>query len=215
MKFQASYDADLGETRIDITTNCYTDALPMLSTIIFRQQEIDLKSQALPLACAILTAKYCGDSFEFVGTKIGNDYAEAIRMILGEHVNITSVDGHHRTISTGEFDIVCEKARADGRAPIAVRPKDTTALARIDWSADFVTPQARSSSQHAFGAYHTNAEFFADKTTVSIALALLHGRDRLRNLYVERAGDTPVANLNKISSSLNAVSVGLELLEAA
>jgi hypothetical protein len=215
MRYEAQFDPALGETRVTLTSNCYTDALPMLQTIIFRQDEFDLKSQALPLACAILTAAYCGDQFEFVGTKIGNDYAEAIRMVLGDHVHIAGVDGHHRTISTGEVDMLVEKARANGRAPAPQRPQDTTPMARIDWSADFVAQDSRSSALHAFGQVHTNAEFFADPTTVSIALALLAGRDKLRNIYVEHPGSESRIDLYKLSSSLNAVSVGVELLEAA
>ncbi|WIJ24027.1 hypothetical protein [Devosia sp. RR2S18] len=214
MRYTATYDAALGETCVELTSNCYTDALPLLSTIIFRKQEVDLKSQSLALACAILTARYCGEVFEFDGIKIGGDYAEAIRMVLRPGVNINGVDGHFRTISTGDVDIVCEKARADGHAPIANRLRDTVPLTRVDWSGDFVARSTRSSTNHAFGQMHTNAEFFADQATVSTALALLHGRDRVRNIYVE-CPSNDATDLKPIASSLSTVAIGLELLRGA
>lgn len=215
MRYQATHNPALGEIRVEMTSNCYTDALPLVSTLIFRQAEFDLKSQSLALACAILTADYCGEVFEFVDMKIGGDYAEAIRMVLRPGVNINGVDGHYRTISTGDLDVVCEKARADGRAPMARRPQDTVPLTRLDWSGDFVARGTRNSSNHAFGQLHTNAELFVSPATVSIVLGLLQGRDRVRNIYVERPANDERIDLNKISSALNAVAIGVELLEAA
>lgn len=215
MKFEASYDPVLGETRVELASNCYTDALPMLPVIIFRQQDIDLKSQSLPLAVAILTARYCGEVFEFAGTKIGVDYADAIRMVLREGANINNVDGHFRTISTGEVDVVCEKARGDRGTPVVPRLPDTIPLTRLDWSGDFVFPETRSSALHAFGQVHTNAEFFADQTRVSIALGLLYGRDRVRNLYVEGPAEDGVGELGGIGAALATVAVDLCLLDLA
>lgn len=212
MRYQASYDDVLGETHVQLSSNCYTDAFPLLQTIVFRKQEIDLQSQSLPLACAILTARYCGEVFEFSGAKIGNDYAETIRRIIGPNTNVTSVDGHHRTISSGELDILSERARADQRAEPMQRSRDNTAFTRIDWSGDFVSTDTRNSQHYAFGAYHTNAEFFASGAHVSIAIGLLHGRDRCRNLFVATDKDSSVAELRALGDALRCVSVSLEPL---
>ena len=214
MKAEASFDPVLGETRVALTSNCYTDALPMLPAIILRQEEIDLGSQSLALATALLIADHCGEVFEFAGMRIGADYADAMRMILRPGVNINAVDGHVRTISTGEIDLVCNKARADRSAPAPPRLPDAVPLMRLDWSGDFVFPETRSSAQHAFGQVHTNAQFFADETRVSIALGLLHGRDRIRNLYVQSGGENKPVDLDRIGAALALVAVELCLLEA-
>jgi len=212
MKAEARYDEVLGETRVDVASNCYTDTLPLLPAILFRQGEFDLKSQSLPLAVAILTAPYCGEVFEFAGMKIGADYADAIRLLLRPGANINTVDGHHRTISTGELDLVCDKARIDRSAPIVPRLADAVPVIRLDWSGDFVFPETRSSALHAFGQVHTNAEIFADETRVSIALGLLYGRDRIRNLYVQPRAPEGLDGFDRIGTALARVGVELCLL---
>lgn len=215
MRYTATYNAALGETCVELTSNCYTDAFPLLSRIIFRQQEIDLKSQSLALACAILTAPFCGEVFDFDGIKIGGDYAEAIRMVLRPGTNINGVDGGFRTISAGEVDVICNKARSEFGGSLVRHQRDTVPLICLTWSCDFVSPVTRTSASFAFGQIHTNAQFFADEATVSIALALLQGRDRLRNIHIEQfdASDSP--NLPVVANSLATVAIGLDCLHAA
>ena len=146
MKYQIAVDNALGETRITMSSNNYTDALPLVGTLILRKQDIDTKSQGLPLALALLTASYCGDTFEIEGMRIGNDYAEAIRRVIGRDVQVMGVDGMQRKISTGEVDIQVEKASAVTRSNPAERPDDNVPLARLDWSGDPVDTASRNST---------------------------------------------------------------------
>jgi hypothetical protein len=211
MRYQAVIDEALGETRIELSSNCYTDAFPMVRSILFRKQDIDLKSQSLPLACAILTSKYCGDHFEFVGMRIGNDYADAIRSVLGPSTNIAGVDGHQRAIAVGEVDIFSARATLDRHEP-PQRPGDTVAYSETTWSGDFVSRDTRNSAGHVTGAYWTNAELFADEDTVSVAVALIHGRDRCRTVYVPGRSGGAASRMEPIQDALFAVSVGLEIV---
>lgn len=181
MHYKASYDATLGETQVDLTSNNYSDAWPMLRRLVFRKMPIDLAAQCLPLAVAILTRSYCGDVFDFAGIKIGSDYADAIRTLLGPQANIVNVDGFNRTFSTAEVDIMVDRA---GKAANPPQHSGTAPLARIDWSGDFVDANTRSSAGFAFGAVQTNAAFFADPFSVSVAVGLLFGRDRCGKLLV-------------------------------
>lgn len=213
MKYQVNSDPALGETRVVMTSNCYTDAFPLVNTLIFRKQEIDDRSQSLPLAVALLTAKYCGDVFEFEGIRIGNDYADAIRRVIGHDVKVSGVDGMLRKISSGEIDIQCEKASSKVRTPAAQRPEDAIPLTRIDWSGDPVDRSLRNSSQSAQGAIHTNAALVADETMVSIAVAMLHGRDAVRTIYVPAPDDE--AALASISRALRPVSISVVGVDAA
>jgi hypothetical protein len=211
MRYQAVVDEALGETRIELSSNCYTDAYPLVRSIVFRKQDIDTKAQSLPLACAILTAGYCGDHFEFVGMRIGNDYADAIRTLLGPSTNIAGVDGHLRALAVGEVDIFAERATLERHAP-AQRPGDTVAYSETTWSGDFVSKDTRSSSGHVTGSYFTNAELFADEDSVSIAVALLHGRDRCRTVYVPNRSGRSADRFEPVQDALFAVSVGLEIV---
>lgn len=181
MHYKASYSDNLGETNIELTSNTYADAWPMLRRIIFRKLPIDLNAQCLPLATAVLTRSYCGDVFEFAGIKIGSDYSEAIRTLLSPQANIVSVDGFNRTFSTGELDVMVSCAGKESPPPTQT---SGAPLARIDWSGDFVDPATRSSAGFAFGSVQTNAAFFADPFSVSIAVGLLFGRDRCGHLFV-------------------------------
>jgi hypothetical protein len=60
-----------------------------------------------------------------------------------------------------------------------------------------------------FGTIQTNAGFFADATRVSIALGLLVGRDRCRNLYVTAETDD---GLDDLARALQVIGVTLVLL---
>jgi hypothetical protein len=210
MRYAITLDAELGETRIELASSSYADAMPLLSQLNFRRQDIDLESQSVALALAVLTSRYCGDHFELTGARIGGDYAEAIRMVLGPNTNVAGVDGLNRTISVGETDLVVERAVADGGSFLPDRPVDPTPIARFDWSGDFVDSARRSSDNYALGAVHTNAELLADRGTVSVALGLLLGRDRIRTLYVS---PTP-ERFEELRDALAIVSIGLEALPA-
>jgi len=205
MKFTIETNEPLGETRVVMTSNCYTDAFPLVNSIILRKQDIDTKQQILPVAVALLVANYCGEVFEFEGIRIGNDHADAIRRIIGRDVSVLNVDGMQRTVSTGEIDIQCEKAT--GRMPVreALRPDDTTPFLKLDWSGDPVSIYSRNSWNSAQGMIHTNAALFADDVTVSVAMALIYGRGAVRTIHVAE-GETGIDHLNAVLRPI-AVSV--------
>lgn len=210
MRYAVTLDSELGETRVELASSSYADAMPLLRQLNFRRQDIDLESQSVALALAVLTSRYCGDHFELTGARIGSDYAEAIRIVLGSSTNVVGVDGLHRAISVGETDLVVERAAADGGSFLPDRPADPTPIVRFDWSGDFVDGARRTSDNYALGAVHTNAELFADRGTVSVALGLLLGRDRVRTLYVSPAPE----RYKELRDALSVVSIGLEALPA-
>jgi hypothetical protein len=213
MRCSASVNADLGETAVLLASNCYTDSMPLLQRIVFRKQPICTTSQSFPLAAALLIAGYCGEHFEFTDTKIGNDYAEAIRLVLGANTNISTVNAHHRTLSTRELDIFSSKSEfglADGFRQNAL---SDAPLSKVNWSGDFVDPRLQSSRGHHVGMYFTNANYFADNTTVSVALALIHGLDRLRIIYVPAPARTASDWHVKIAEALQIVSISLEYVK--
>jgi len=207
MHYKASYNETLGETHIDLTSNNYSDAWPMLRRLVFRKMPIDLGAQCLPLATAILTRSYCGDVFDFGGIRVGSDYADAIRTLLPQ-ANIVHVDGFNRTFSTAEVDVIVNRA---GKTPASPQHAGNAPLARVDWSGDFVNAESRSSRGFAFGAVQTNAAFFADPFSVSVAVGLLFGRDRCGNLYVSH----PPADrrlYETIREALRTVGITLEAM---
>jgi hypothetical protein len=206
MQYKASYFELLGETRIDLVSNAYSDAWPMLRRLTFRKMPIDLEAQCLPLATAILTRNYCGDVFEFAGVKIGSDYADAIRALLSPQTNVVNVDGFNRTFSTAEVDIVVNRA---GKAATLPPNGGAAPLARVDWSGDFVDQQTRSSANFAFGAMQTNALYFADPFSVSVAVGLLFGRDRCGTLFVSPAA-TDRKQYEAVREALRIIGITLE-----
>jgi hypothetical protein len=213
MRFTATTDATIGETRIDFVSNCYSDAFPLLRYISFRKQDLDLKSQSLPLACAILAAPYCGDIFEFTGLKIGTEYAEAIREILGGRTAVMNIDGLHRTISAGEVDVVSECASDISCYSETLRLSGSVPVTRVDWSGDFVDRKSQRSTGFAFGTYQTNAEYFVDRTAVSVAIALLHARDKGRNIYVPVRSPEEGRAMRPLQRALRIVGLLLQVVE--
>lgn len=213
MRYAVSSESNPGETLIDLASNSYTDSFPLLRRLIFRKLEIDINRQMVPLACAVLTADHCGEQFEFSGITVGGEFAEAIRCMIGNAVNVVNADPLNRTLSTGEVDIACRRARLESGGPPLPRMPDAVPVERIDWSGDFVDRSSRNSAGFCFGACHTNAHIIADEAQVSIAVALLHARDRCRNLYVPVPSGANRAMLVRIRDALRIVSVNLELLE--
>lgn len=213
MQFVGSFDATLGETHIEIASNCDTDSLPLLRRLQFRGPGVDLAARSLPLALAILTRDYCGDQFELQGHKISSDYAQAIMRVLGRPVGIANVDGATRTISTGEIDVHARRV-SDPVPEFTLRP-DAIPFEAIDWAGDFVDPATRRSSGFAFGRYHTNAAYFAEQTLVSIAIGLIHGRDNLRRMTVPLPPGKNRSDYEPIIAGLRITGVTLELDEMA
>ncbi len=213
MRCWASVNADFGETAVVLASNCYTDLMPLLQRIIFRKQPICTTTQSFPLASALLIAGYCGEHFEFADTKIGNDYAEAIRLVLGTNTNISTVNAYHRSLSTRELDIFSSKPEVGLANDSRQNVLSDVPLSKVNWSGDFVNTRLQSSRGHHVGMYFTNAEYFADSTTVSIALALIHGLDRTRIIYVPAPARTASDWHRKIADALQIVSISLEYVD--
>lgn len=213
MRYAANYNEQLAETCIELASNCYTDSFPLLRRLLFRKMPVDLSCQSVALACAILTTRYCGDHFEYAGVRIGSDYAEAIRQIVDQNLNLSSVDGQARRLSSGEIDVLCDNAAAE-RKPLAIsRLDDAVPLTTVTWSGDFVDAQTRSSKGFTFGMCHTNAGYFASELEVSVAVALLFGRDKARQIYVR--GSTAPDRVQRLREALRTVAIRLEVLEPA
>lgn len=212
MKYIATKDEKLAEVRIELSGNCYTDSTPLLPRMVFRKAPVDVSSQSLALAAAILTRTYCGEQFEFVGAKIGNDYAEAIRSVIGRDVNIGNVDGFHRKLSTAELDIIADEATSYRKSPPKLSNLDSLPLTVVTWSGDFVDVTTKSSQEFTFGTYFTNAPLFASKELVNIAIGLIHGRDKCRRLFVRDSEEGPRFEvLAQIKEALRMVSIDLVL----
>lgn len=209
MRFSLAKSPELGETEVSLSSSCYTDSLPLLRRLIFRKQPIDTNTQGFALATAILLAGYCGEHFEFSDKVIGMDYGEAIRLILGTNTHIASVNGHQRNLSTREFDVASSTPESNFSVSPSQRQQSGVPLSAITWSSDFVDRSSRHSKEHQTGMYFTNANFFADPTTVSIALALIHGADRVGTVYVQMPQGGPTEHLTAIANGLRVVSISL------
>ena len=93
MKCTLKSEPLLNELRVRLDANNHTDSMPLIREIVFRKQTFNINTQAFALAIAILISEHCGDFIEFPHLAIGGDYAEAIRTILGQQVNVSPVDG--------------------------------------------------------------------------------------------------------------------------
>lgn len=204
MRYTLSYQPTLGETRIEITSNCYGDAFPLVKRIVFRNQQIDVLSQSAALACAVLTADYCGEIFEVAGVRLGGEYATAVQHLVGRDVVVANVDGMNRALSTRDLDV----AASEGRRPVPLnQPQDGVPLLIATWSGDPVDRSTRSSVGNVLGKYQTNANLIASEEQVSIAVGLLASRDRCRNLVVGIGeGST---RLNQVQKALRIVGIDL------
>lgn len=207
MRYAASFLNALGETRIEFSSNCYTDAYPLLSTLTVRKLPVDLHAPTLALAAAILSAELCGNIFEFSGVRLGDDFAEAIRIVLGHEVSVLNVDGLGRSIATAEQDVVVGRA---GRALPSIVPADGAPVARIEWSGDFVDVETASSTGFFLGGIQTNALYFANEPRVSVAMALLYGRERCRDIAIAADGATR-RSLAPVAQALRVVGISLHM----
>ncbi len=207
MRYAPSFLSSVGETRIQLSSNCYTDAYPLLSTLTVRKLPVDLRAPTLALATAILSADLCGSIFDFSGVRLGDDFAEAIRIVLGREVSVLNVDGLGRGLATAEQDVVAGRA---GR-PLPVAPaSDGTPIARIEWSGDFVDRDTASSAGFFFGGIQTNALYFADEARVSVAMALLFGRERCRDIAIAADAQTR-KSLAPVADALRVVGITLNM----
>jgi hypothetical protein len=208
MRYAPSFVSSLGEARIEFNSNCYTDAYPLLATLWIRKLPVDLHAPTFALAGAILSSRYCGSVFEFGGVRLGEDYAEAIRIVLGRDVNVLNVDGLNRSLATAEQDVIASRA---GRAIPATKSVDGTPIARVEWSGDFVDAATATSAGFFFGGVQTNALYFADEARVSVAMALLFGRDRCRDITIAADARTRKA-LVPVGDALRVVGISLSIV---
>jgi hypothetical protein len=207
MRYAASFLSALGEARIEFSSNCYTDAYPMLSTLTVRKLPVDLHAPTLALAAAILSADLCGNIFDFAGVRLGEDFAEAVGIVLGGDVSVLNVDGLGRTLATAEQDIVVGRA---GHPMPSMSPVAGAPAVRLEWSGDFVDTRTASSAGFFFGGIQTNALYFADEARVSVAMALLFGRERCRDIIVAADAATR-RSLAPVAEALRVVGISLEM----
>jgi hypothetical protein len=205
MRYSASFLSTVGETRIEFSSNCYTDAYPLLSTLTVRKLPVDLHAPTLALAIAIVSADLCGNIFDFAGVRLGDDFAEAIRIVLGREVSVLNVDGLGRSLATAEQDVVVGRA---GRSPPSISPVGGMPIARVEWSGDFVDVETASSTGFFFGGIQTNALYFANEARVSVAMALLFGRERCRDIAIAADAGTR-KSLTSVAEALRVVGISL------
>jgi hypothetical protein len=210
MLFEPSFDAAFGETRIDVSSNCYSDAMPLLRRLCFRRLSVDLQSQSLALALAVLAGRYCGEIFEVTGVRVGGDYAQAIRRLISfEESNVAHVDGMKRSLATGELDVAVARASLSS---VGLEAQGGVPLARIDWSGDFVDARTRTSQGFVYGGVQTNAAYFASSLRVSIAVGILFGRDRMRELAVVLDDNDNRSEIGALASALRTTGIELRIL---
>jgi uncharacterized membrane protein len=128
---------------------------------------------------------------------------------------VLGIDGFNRTISPGEIDIACHRAGSSSDASFATRLPDALPLTTTDWSGDFVDRHTRRSAGSVLGAYYTNAALFADDTLVSVAIGLIHGRDRCRTLLVPAPEKPAAERAARVARALRIVGVSVEFVPQA
>ena len=209
MKCVVSVNAALGETAISFESNCHTDTLPLIKQVLFRRQPVNTASQSFALAMAILAADYCGDYFEVANLAIGSDYADAIRQVLGKHINLNPTNPMHRSLATHEVEVACGRADQIRRFTAMTADQRAVPLSTVTWSADFVDPETRTSHNNQIGTYFTNATLMTDATSVSVAVALMHGEDHAGRIYVPRPSGTLGKRHGMLVDALQAVAISL------
>jgi hypothetical protein len=209
MRIKARYDQVQETILVTATGNCHTDAVPLVSELTIANARFDLKCSAFHLGCAILLRDYCGEVIEFEGAVVGPDFGEAIRMALRAPATVNAVDGLERSLTLGQVDVACFPARhrdidwpIDAEVPLVV----------ANWSGDFVPPGGRRATEQVIGRYFTNAGLIADETTVSIALGLMAGGNRLRRLLVPVPRGTSTKAYDALVGSLAVAGIELVLV---
>lgn len=204
MRYAFSYDPALRQTQIEVSPNCYGDALPLVPRVLFRNVQLDVTSQGAALACAILFEGYCGEVFEVTGTRVGPDYAQAIVSLLDPDSIVQNVDGMQRALSRRELDVVCTL----NGSPLDRPASDGVPALHLSWSGDVVDRTRRTSVGSAIAGAHTNALLVATPLRVSAALGLMISGDRCRNLYVCADGANR-RDIVRLKASLDIVGVSV------
>jgi hypothetical protein len=84
----------------------------------------------------------------------------------------------------------------------------------VNWSGDFVETAKRTSAGFQYGSVQTNAQFFADAFSVSVAVGILAGRDRCGTLHVPGATDCPKDH-RALAEALRIVGIQLAAAQLA
>lgn len=210
MLVKSGYNRDRNATTVWVSTNCYTDSLPLVSEIVFSGVEFDIKTNAFHLGTAVLLSEHAGEVVEYLDRKVGGDFAEAIRSVLRSHGNVAPLDTHDRALAAGEIDVACFPARYRNVSwPVT---NDLTPLQLVDWSGDFVTPGTHSTQSQAVGRIFTNAGLVADETLVSICIGLMHAGNRVGRLLVPLAEGVPASRYAHVVRALAIAGVTLKLV---
>ncbi len=209
MKCVISFNAALGETAVSFESNCHTDTLPLIKSALFRRQPVNAASQSFALAMAILVADYCGDYFEAGNIAIGADYADAIRQVLGKQANLTPTNPLHRSLATHDLEVACAQAGEANSFQALATEGRSVPLSTVTWSGDFVHSERRNSDNNQIGTYFTNATLLTDQTSLSVAIALIHGEDHAGRIYVPRPEEGIGKRHGQLAEALQAVAISL------
>ena len=209
MKCVVSNNIALGETAIRFESNCHTDKLPLIKCALFRRQPINTESQSFALAMAILMTDYCGDYFEVSELAIGSDYADAVRRVLGKHVNLTPVSPMHRALATYDLDVACAPVNMSSGLSALTTEESPVSLSTVTWSSDFVDRETRHSRNSQIGTYFTNATLLTDPTSLSVCVALIHAEDHAGRIYIPRPADGIEKRHVVLAEALQSVAISL------
>jgi hypothetical protein len=206
MQFAASIDSVRSLTQISLRESCHTDTFPLTMNLFVANAEFDVRAGAFALGLAVLTRSYCGETASFPGP-IGLEYARAIQVAVPQLLEVGTVNGFDRSLTTGDLDVVCFQAR---RERPKWTPTDGAAPMSIDWTGDVVDRAQRSSTGFHLGRYFTNFELVSDETTASIAIGLMHAGALCRNLVVPSPRDMP-RDVERLREALSIVGITLHL----
>ena len=209
MKIRAKHDKGVNLLEVSAAESSDTDSWPLVSQLQFRHYHSTFDPELGAVASAVLFARHCGSVVEFEGTQISIDAARAIRTILPETDELLPVNGMKRDISQGVATLISgEAARMFDSGG---SPRVGTSARAITWSGDFVGP-GRNSNQHIGGDIFTNAALVADRTAVSVALALFVGGKAVRDIYVPPPEKPERERYRRMAEGLEHLGVKLQTL---
>jgi hypothetical protein len=209
MLYRGEYSKAASTVSIALSENCTTDTIPIVSTLIFENADFDVQDDVFYLACALLTRAYCGEHFEVAKHNLKAEFAVAIQKMIPGLSTVAPIDRAHHALATAELDIACWPSSV----PTFVPPHGgDVMMIGVNWSGDPVHLRRRSSAGYVQGRYFTNAHLIADPTTISIAIGLMHGGIRCRNLYVPLAAGLTPESFEAISEALADVGIHLAML---
>lgn len=210
MLYRVEYSKATSTVSVLLSENCTTDTLPLVSTIFFENADFDVQDDVFYLACAFLTREYCGEHFELAKHNLKADFVAAIHKLIPAVATVAPIERAHHALAKAEVDIACWPSTTRSFVPPSVTE---VTMEGITWSGDPVDRQSRTSDGYVQGRYFTNAHLIADATTVSIAIALMQGGIRTRNIYVPQTSTLTADSVAPLFETLADVGIQLSILQ--